>query len=430
MVTRSRRRTHHISPLACRGQRACVGVNAHASRRLSARWSKVVARIAIMVVASGFAGMPARHAAAEASPPASCHVASKGGVPVNRLMALRRGFNLTGWLDHASGARPRRPSQALLSKLAGYGFSHVRLPLRPELVMPAFAAPSMIEQTLTELDVALRTLFAAGFAVSLDVHSDGTFSAFHARSPDAALQLLAGLWRNLAGRYADRESERLFFELLNEPQLDPQLWRAQAAKIIDLVRDVSPERTIVFGGARFSRHDDLISGPDNACTKRCLCVHFYEPLAFTHQGADWPGNDVTRVLAGVPFPSEPNDSRIRVLIGQLKASGHDAAAATLAATFSEPWTEVRIEREIASVSNWMARMKVPVIINEFGVLNWKVAPADRLRWLKAVRSSAESHCIGWAHWELSDAFGFVQITRENFRIDADAVQALLGQAWQ
>lgn len=390
----------------------------------------MTAMIAIMIVATGFAGMPARHAAAEASPSASCHVASKGGVPANRLMALRRGFNLTGWLDHASDARPRRPSQALLSKLAGYGFSHVRLPLRPELVMPAFAAPSMIEQTLTELDVALRTLFAAGFAVSLDVHSDGPFSAFHASSPDTALQLLAGLWRNLAGRYADREPERLFFELLNEPQLDPQLWRAQAAKIIDLVRDVSPERTIVFGGAKFSRHDDLISGPTMPARNVVYAVHFYDPLPFTHQGANWAGNDTTRVLAGVPFPSGPNDSRIGVLIGQLKVRGHDAAAATLTATFSEPWTEPRIEREFASVSNWMARMKVPVIINEFGVLNWKVAPADRLRWLKAVRSSAESHCIGWAHWELSDAFGFVQITRESFRIDADAVEALLGKASQ
>jgi endoglucanase len=121
-------------------------------------------------------------------------------VPAARLSALRRGFNLTGWIDHRVGALPRRPSQELLNKLAGLGFAHVRLPLTAELVMPEFATEDAIDSTFAEVDDALMRLFASGFAVSIDVHSGAGFEALHKRDPEAGLRSLASLWRRLARR--------------------------------------------------------------------------------------------------------------------------------------------------------------------------------------------------------------------------------------
>src|SRR5262245_39885995 len=48
----------------------------------------------------------------------ACARADLGGVPAARIAALRRGFNLTGWVDHRLGANPRSPSPALLLELA------------------------------------------------------------------------------------------------------------------------------------------------------------------------------------------------------------------------------------------------------------------------------------------------------------------------
>ena len=48
------------------------------------------------------------------------------------------------------------------------------------------------------------------------------------------------------------------------------------------------------------------------------------------------------------------------------------------------------------------------MINEFGVLGWKVAATDRARWLRTVRSAAEQRCLGWRHWDYADGFGFVK----------------------
>ena len=67
-----------------------------------------------------------------------------------------------------------------------------------------------------------------------------------------------------------------------------------------------------------------------------------------------------------------------------------------------------------------------MIINEFGVLGWKTAPADRARWLRAVRTAAEHHCIGWTHWDYADSFGFVRRIDGREIPDETIVEALLG----
>lgn len=380
-------------------------------------------------VAMGIAGLAPLPADA-ASPDRVCENLSRGGVSATRLSALRRGFNLTGWVDHRVGAIPRRPGQELLNKLAGLGFAHVRLPLAAELVMPEFATEDAIGSTLAELDDALKQLFAAGLAVSIDVHSGGGFQALHKRDPEAGFRGLAGLWHRLATRYAAQDPDRLYFELLNEPAINPDLWRAQALSLITSIREFSPKRTIVYGAARFSRYDHLIAGVPLAADNIVYAVHFYDPMPFTHQGANWSGSDPYRFYHGIPFPAAIDDDRIDLLTAELGKQRRHLAVSTLQKSYGEPWTEARIEREIAKVGEWATRMNAAVIINEFGVLAWRVAPADRMRWLKAVRGAAETNCIGWAHWEFADAFGFVRLGKAASTVDAGVVEALLGPIGQ
>ena len=66
-----------------------------------------------------------------------------------------------------------------------------------------------------------------------------------------------------------------------------------------------------------------------------------------------------------------------------------------------------------------------MILNEFVVLRWKAASADRYRWLRTVRRAAERGCIGWAHWEYADAFGFLERIGDREVPDQDALDALI-----
>src|SRR5262249_49838716 len=83
-------------------------------------------------------------------------------VPADRVDAMQKGFNLTGWVDHPPGKNPRRPTLELLRKLAELGFTHVRLPARLELLLPTYQAQTA--QAFVEVDAALRSLQEAGFA--------------------------------------------------------------------------------------------------------------------------------------------------------------------------------------------------------------------------------------------------------------------------
>jgi hypothetical protein len=56
----------------------------------------------------------------------------------------------------------------------------------------------------------------------------------------------------------------------------------------------------------------------------------------------------------------------------------------------------------------------------------KAAASDRARWLRAVRGAAESRCIGWAHWDYADGFGFVRRLGDREIADEAIVRALLG----
>jgi endoglucanase len=91
----------------------------------------------------------------------------------------------------------------------------------------------------------------------------------------------------------------------------------------------------------------------------------------------------------------------------------------------KPWTEDRVAAEIALAGPWIVRHRRPVIINEFGVLAGKAPAPDRARWLRIVRRAAEAHCIGWAHWDYADGFGFVRRVGDREVPDEQILKALL-----
>jgi endoglucanase len=342
-------------------------------------------------------------------------------VPAERVAMLARGFNLTGWLD---GKETRRPDPVALADLRRRGFTHIRLPVTAERLMEAFSAPADVRRDLAELDRAIDTLLEAGFAVSLDLHPGGRLNRMHAAEPSRAFALIDNLWRMLARRYAARPAERLYFEVLNEPSVTPEIWNAQGPRLVATIRQEAPRHTVVYGPANFQRIDALAEIAPLAQSNVVYAVHFYDPMVFTHQGLDW-SDDPLRDLWGVPFPAALSDSKVARLLGDLHAIGRGAAAARLRDELSAPWTDARVEGAIAAAGAWSARHRRPVIINEFGVLAAKAPVADRLHWLHTVVRAAARHCLGWAHWDYADGFGFMRRAGAREIPDEAVVRALL-----
>jgi endoglucanase len=378
----------------------------------------VVAALTLTVspLSSAVAGSP------EVSDPQACEVPAASGPLRPRLGQLARGFNLTGWLDNVP-ARP--PDQAVLARLRTRGFTHVRLPVTAERLMEAFSSRDAVVRQLLDLDQALGILLDLGFGVSLDLHPGDRLGRVHVADPDRGFELIETVWRLLARRYASRREDRLFFEVLNEPNVRPGVWNSQGPRLVQTIRREAPGRTLIYGPANYQRIDALLELSPLADPNIVYAVHFYDPMIFTHQGLDW-SDDPLRYLQGIPFPSRLTDPAIARLLDGLALQGRGDAAALVKKQLATPWTEERITSEIARAAAWAERHQRPVIINEFGVLGWKAASADRARWLRTVRIAAETHCIGWAHWDYADGFGFVRRVGEREIPDEAIVDALLG----
>ncbi len=335
------------------------------------------------------------------------------------LAAMRRGVNLPGW-DHPDESR--RPTLAQLQALRDKGFSHIRLPLDHDSL-----SGDGREAYLDRMFEQIVFLLSLDYAISLDLHAGGIIGPMSGRRPLEAQKYLTDVWRAIASRVRSFDPKKLAVELLNEPETDPQEWWKAAADLIVDIRRILPSTTIVVGPAGPQRHE-MLSGlkpldDDNIV----YAIHYYDPFAFTHQGADWGGpDDPIQYLRGLPFPADASAKAMQDKIAELNAAGHQHAARGLAEALDTPWSEAAMAPAFDTMRDWSVRYARPVIVNEFGVLSHFAPRRSRLDWLAAVRRQAEKRCFGWTHWDFQDGFGLID--PETRMPDAGIMQALVPDA--
>jgi endoglucanase len=182
-----------------------------------------------------------------------------------------------------------------------------------------------------------------------------------------------GIWQQVAEHYKDYPSSVLF-ELLNEPndQLNASLWNQYLVEALMIVRETNPTRDVIIGPVNWNAYDwvSTLDVPDDE--HLIVTFHYYLPFQFTHQGAEWVGEEAQRWL-GTSWDAT------------------DAEKAEISAHF-------------ASVAEWAERHNVRILLGEFGA--YSRAPQDsRVRWTEYVAREAERHGFAWAYWELASGFG-------------------------
>jgi endoglucanase len=351
--------------------------------------------------------------------------APTSSVPATRLAHIRHGINLSEWFaqvyDPKGYTKEHFQTWTTATDIAlikSAGFDHVRLSVNPQPMMDAARHRDGSAEYFGYLDAAVKMILDAGLAVEIDMHPDSDFKTRLAKEDDF-VERFADFWTTVAQHYASWDPDRVFFEILNEPEMrDAYRWYGVEAKLAAAIRRGAPSNTIIATGANWDNDDDLLFLEPLPDPNVIYVFHFYEPHIFTHQGATW-GAYYWHWLKGLHYPSSPeNAAQVATLVPEARDRMQVIRYG------QDHWDASRIEAEINQAADWAKQRGVPLICNEFGVFRYFSDPQDRATWIKDVRTALERHNIGWAMWDYSGSFGVVTDRQTKAKLDEVTVRAL------
>ncbi len=283
---------------------------------------------------------------------------------------LGRGINLGNMLEAPSEGEWGLTLKAeYFDAIARAGFNSVRLPVRWGTHAQGGPDFTIDPKYFARVDWAIDQAVQHKLAIVLNIHHDEAAAQDSAESVARA----ASFWKQIAPRYKD-QSDRLVFELLNEPH-DPmtdEKWQAQMPTLLAAIRASNPTRAVIVGPGHWNNLGSLdkLTLPES---DRHLIVtfHYYSPFEFTHQGAEW--TEGTKAWLG------------------------------------RTWTDTAeqrdtLRRDLARAAAWGKAHNRPVYLGEFGAYN-KADMDSRVTWTRAVAREAESLQISWCYWEFAAGFG-------------------------
>ncbi|MEW6029469.1 MAG: glycoside hydrolase family 5 protein [Chloroflexota bacterium] len=303
-------------------------------------------------------------------PPSSTNTAAPSVIPPPAdSVALSRGVNLGNMLEAPTeGEWGLFVQEEYFDLIQDAGFDFVRLPVRwnthaeadwPYTIDPAFFA---------RVDEVVNWALERDLTIIVDFHHYEEM----AWDPWSHKDRFLGIWEQVAEHYKDYPPTVLF-ELLNEPndQLDAALWNGYVSEALAIVRETNPTREVVIGPVWWNAYDwvSTLDVPDDGHI--IVTFHYYLPFEFTHQGAEWAG---------------------------------DEAAGWLGTTWGSEADKAELVSRFDLVAAWAKRKNVRILLGEFGVYH-RADMTERARWTAFVREQAEARGFAWAYWEFGSGFG-------------------------
>jgi hypothetical protein len=349
-----------------------------------------------------------------------------------RARHLRHGINASEWFaqwGEYSAAHTNGYTDAQdIALMARLGFDHVRLSIDANALEQSFAGSSgPTADFLARLDRAVDTMLADGLSVEIDVHPSDEYKQ-QLRNGNDGVERFTALWRKLAAHYANRDPERVFFEILNEPEVDDDYrWAGIQTHVAAAIRQVAPRHTLIATGANYSSLRDLLRLEPLADGNVIYTFHFYEPHEFTHQGANW-GVAWWSATHSIPYPAPnpaANPDASAAMQAFLQEVPDAADRSELENYFLDGWDAQHIQSIIDEAADWARAHRVPLVCNEFGAYRAYADPVSRANWIRDTRTALEADGIGWTMWDYRGGFGVV--TKQDgqpAQVDESVVKAL------
>lgn len=298
------------------------------------------------------------------------------------------------------GGGPIGPAD--LDAVRAQGFDHVRLPVRWSAHTGPGPAFTISNQFLQRVDMVVTGLLARGVGVILDVHH---FDEFYS-NPTAWTNKLYAIWDQL-GRHYSNASDRLAFEILNEPrdQATTELMNQVYAQLLPRLRATNPHRTIFVAPGQWNSISELPALRLPADDANLIAtVHLYDPYLFTHQGASWAGSAVatTNVVYPGPPPAPVTPHRDTAKHGWV---AEWFAAYNALPPEANPCGTDAFESLLSLAREWANYYGRPVHVGEFGA--YAIADAaSRARYYRDMRAAMDRRGLGWAAWDWKAGFPY------------------------
>jgi len=329
-----------------------------------------------------------------------------------RAQHLRHGINLSHWFSQVFDPKgytkehfDAYDTAQDIALIKAMGFDHVRFTLNCDPMFRRGQADRIPAEYLAMVDAAVKMILDQNLNVIIDIHPESDFKQ-KLSSDDSFVEQFEDYWRALARHYSSLDPEKVFFEILNEPEFkDRYRWMGVQARLARAIREGAPNHTIIAAGANWSSSNELLALEPLHDSNVIYNFHFYDPHIFTHQGATWSTN-FQHYLTNLPYPSTPEN------VAAAHAQVPDPINQQSVERYGlDRWNAARIDAEIAEAAAWGKRWNVPLTCNEFGVYRGTSNPADRAAWIHDVRTTLEKYNIGWTMWDY--AGGFSVVTRKD-----------------
>jgi endoglucanase len=312
--------------------------------------------------------------------------------PAQHVLPRWRGFNL---LDAFRVGTPGDFSEDDFRWIAEWGLDFVRLPMSYEHWASEDDRLSLNERFLEEkLDPVVALGERYGVHVCFNFHRAPGYTVNKSiTEPDslwkdaAPLEAFCAQWRMFARRYKGVPSERVSFDLVNEPPGEGErMTRDDHQRVVRAavaaIREVDPGRLVIADGISWGNHvcPEL---SDLGIAQSCRA---YRPMQVSHYKASWVNS------SGWPEPRWP-----------ITAGGQEWNRDALVEHY-RPWVD-------------LARSGVGVHCGEGGA--FKHTPHDVvLRWFADVLDILKGANIGFALWNLRGPFGVLDSGRADVKYES------------
>lgn len=312
---------------------------------------------------------------------------------------LRRGVNFSGFeFEEEIGFDSWIFDGKYYDIVREKGFDHIRLPVDFFPRMGASPDYTIDSEFLRKIDTLIDTALNSGLKIVLDFHHFGELQT----NVKGNKQKYYKMWEQLSEHYKDYPPA-LVFELLNEPGnasaisgggpdvFTPAKILEIQEEAIKIIRKTNPTRLIVHatswndGAAQLMSTEPLLPDDENII----MSIHSYEPLTFTHQGADWDGD-------GIYWPaSDFTDDMKGEILDVFKL-----------------------------VKEYHKKYNRPVWVGEFGVFNRITPDGARAKYADFIVDVMKDADCGWCWWEFQMGFRLYS-TKYDEWVDDALMAALL-----
>lgn len=332
-----------------------------------------------------------------------------------------RGFNLLDFFSpNPNNSRPQT-QEDYFRWMSDWGFDFVRIPM----AYPTYLdidhsqkiSPDQVyhidEQRVDQISNLVELAHKYNLHVSLNLHrapgycvNAGFYEPYNLWKDQEALDAFCFHWDMWAKRYKNTSSEKISFDLVNEPSMREdmndqhsrrssvpgELYRKVAKAASETIRKANPNHLVIADG------NDVGTSviPEITDLNIAQSCRGYYPGIISHYKAPWANKDPE----SLPEPKWPGTIEFTVedSTGQLVKKPMVLEREMLE-TFYQSWIE-------------LVKSGVGVHCGECGC--WNKTPHDVfLAWFGDVLDILTTHDIGYGIWEFSGSFGLLDSGRED-----------------